>query len=210
MVFIINIIMKKQPKLMIELIPSTCHFSNVRTMVKPSEWNKIRKISYESANNKCEICGDVGTNQGYKHRIECHEVWGYDEETNIQKLIKLVSLCVFCHQVKHIGRTIKIGKFYQCIKQLAKVNKWTREQIDTHIAESFDVYKERSKFEWTLDLSLLNEPPYELNIDVDKKRIFEVRKYKKKRKKKKTIAKKATPKKATKKAGKRPPKKLGK
>jgi hypothetical protein len=42
------------PKLTIELIPSTCH-SNVRTTVKTSEWDKIRFISYEAANNKCDL-----------------------------------------------------------------------------------------------------------------------------------------------------------
>ena len=90
-------------------------------------------------------------------------------------------------------------------KQLAQVNKWNREQIDIHIAASFDVYHERSKHQWELDLSLLNEAPYDLKIDTTKERIFEVKKYKKKRRKKKTIAKKST----TKKVGKRPPKKKG-
>ncbi len=174
-----------QPKLTVELIPSTCHFSNVRTTVKPKDWDKIRFISYEAAGNKCEICKGTGIQQGYNHNIECHEIWEYDDENHIQTLIGLISLCPTCHQVKHIGRAIKIGKFSECIKQLAQVNKWTREQIDAHIAQSFEVYKERSKYEWKLDLSLLNEEPYGLNINTEKKRIFEIKKYKKKRKKRK-------------------------
>ena len=66
---------KSKPKLLIELIPKTCHYSNVRTTVSKQEWDKIRFISYAVADNKCEICGDVGTNQGYKHNVECHEIW---------------------------------------------------------------------------------------------------------------------------------------
>lgn len=198
----------KTPKLTIELIPTTCHFSNVRTTVKKKEWDKIRFLSYEAANNKCEICKSVGTDQGYKHAVECHEIWEYNDENHIQTLIGLISLCPTCHQVKHIGRAIKIGKFYQCVKQLAQVNKWTREQIDLHIAESFEVYKERSKYQWTLDLSILNEDPYNLSIDTNQKRIFEVRKYKKKRKKKTPTKKILTKKTPTKKGiNKRPPKK---
>jgi len=196
----------KKPKLEVELIPSTCHFSNVRTTVKASEWDKIRFLSYESAGNKCQICKSVGTDQGYKHAVECHEIWEYDDENHVQTLVGLIALCPICHQVKHIGRAIKMGRFTICVKQLALVNKWNREQIDAHVAESFELYKERSQHQWTLDLSLLNEEPYNLNIDITKKRIFEVKKYKKKRKKK--TAKKTTTKKAvTKKAGKRPPKK---
>jgi hypothetical protein len=83
-------------------------------------------------------------------------------------------------------------------QQLIKVNKWTQEQVNQHILESFETYKERSKYEWTLDLSILTEEPYNLEIKTGKKRIFEVQKYKKKRRKKKAAAKR--------KAGKRPPK----
>lgn len=174
----------KIPKLSIELIPSTCHFSNVRTTVKPSEWDKIRFISYEAANNRCEICGDTGKNQGYKHNVECHEIWEYDDENHIQKLVGLISLCPICHQVKHIGRAIAIGKQYQCFAQLAKVNKWTQEQVQEHLLASFALHKERSKFQWELDLSLLTQEPYLIKLKKTTTRIFEVKKYKKKPKKK--------------------------
>ena len=171
-------------KLEIELIPKTCHYSNVRSMVTTAEWDKIRKLSYASANNKCEICGSDGLKQGYKHKVECHEVWHYDDENKIQKLIKLVSLCVVCHQVKHIGRSIAIGKQAVCFQQLAKVNNWTQKQIEEHILASFQLHKERSKHQWTLDISLLRTEPYSIDIKDTTERIFEVKKYKKKKKKK--------------------------
>lgn len=193
--------MSVKPKLEIELIPNTCHYSNVRTMVTAAAWDKIRKLSYASANNKCEICGSDGLKQGYKHRLECHEVWDYNNENKIQKLINLVSLCVVCHQVKHIGRAIAIGKETVCFNQLAKINNWNLTQITEHLKASFELHSERSKHEWTLDLSLLNEEPYNLKINTTKKRVFEVKKYKKK---KKPITKSTFKKKKT---TKRPPKK---
>lgn len=174
----------KQPKLSVELVPSTCHFSNVRSTVKPSEWDKIRHISYDAANNKCEICGDTGKNQGYKHNVECHEIWEYDDENHIQTLVGLISLCPTCHQVKHIGRAIAIGKQAQCFSQLAKVNKWTPKQIEEHIISSFELHKQRSKHQWGLDLSLLTKEPYNIKLKPTKERVFEVKKYKKKPKKK--------------------------
>src|SRR5260221_10581904 len=100
----------KTPKLTVELIPSTCHFSNVRTSVKAKEWDKIRFISYAAADNKCEICSETGKEQGYKHNVECHEIWEYDDVNHVQKLIGLISLCPTCHHVKHIGRSMMIGK----------------------------------------------------------------------------------------------------
>lgn len=201
--------MNKKPKLTIELIPKTCHFSNVRTTVKKKEWDKIRFISYEAAGHKCEICGDSGKNQGYKHNVECHEIWDYDDENKTQILIGLISLCPTCHQVKHIGRAIAIGKHKEAYNQLARVNKWTQKQVEQHIEESYEVYKERSKYEWALDISILNEEPYEIKLNKFKKRIFETKPYKKRRKKpKSTVKKKATKKSTTKKKiNKHPPKK---
>jgi len=184
--------------LTIELIPKTCWFSSVRTTVKKKEWDKIRFISYESANNKCEICGDIGKNQGYNHNVECHEIWEYDDENKIQKLVGLISLCPTCHQVKHIGRAIAIGKHKQAYAQLMKVNKWTQKQVEEHILESFEIHKERSKYEWELNLSILTEEPYNIKIKNYTTRIFETKKIKRKRKRSKTILKK--------KPNKRPPK----
>lgn len=175
-----------KPKLTIELVPKSCHFSNVRTCVSTSDWDKIRKLSYEKANNKCEICGDSGKNQGYKHNVECHEIWQYDEETLTQKLVGLISLCPKCHMVKHIGRSIAIGQEEVCYKQLSKVNKWTQTQIQTHIVESFDKHKKLSKHKWKLDISLLSEAPYNIDLSGFKERIFENTIPKKKKKKKTT------------------------
>ena len=171
-------------KLSIELIPKTCQWSSVRSTVTSAEWDKIRKLSYDAAGNVCEICGDTGKNQGYKHNVECHEIWEYDDENHIQTLGGLISLCVRCHQVKHIGRAIAMGKEQDCFKQMAKVNKWTPEQIQEHIVDSFKLHKTRSKKKWGLDLSLLTKEPYNIQIKETAERIFEVKKYKKVRKKK--------------------------
>jgi hypothetical protein len=177
---------KSNPKLTIELVPKTCHFSNVRTCLSTSDWDKIRKISYANANNKCEICGDTGKNQGYNHNVECHEIWQYDEETLTQKLTGLISLCPKCHMVKHIGRSIAIGKVDVCYRQLSKVNKWTQSQIQKHIVESFDKHKLLSKHQWKLDISMLSQEPYNIDLSGFKERIFENTIPKKKKKKKTT------------------------
>lgn len=182
---------KQKKQLLVELIPKTCHYSNVRTTVKSSEWDKIRFLTYEAANHRCEICGDTGKNQGKKHNVECHEIWVYDDENHIQKLVGLISLCPNCHMTKHIGRAIAMGSEKVCYFQLAKVNKWSMEQINKHIIESFETQKERSKHEWVLDISLLEKEPYNIKLKPFKERIFEVKNIKKRpKKKKKTDGKK--------------------
>jgi hypothetical protein len=83
----------KKIKLTIELIPKTCFFSNVRTLLPKKYWDLLRRSSYAKAGYKCEICGESGKNQGYKHEVECHEIWEYNDRLKIQKLLGLVSLC---------------------------------------------------------------------------------------------------------------------
>jgi hypothetical protein len=180
----------KKPKLEVELIPTTCHFSNVRTTVTAAEWDKIRFLSYEAAKNKCQICGSTGKLQGYKHNVECHEIWDYDDENHVQTLVGLISLCPTCHQVKHIGRSIAIGKQQVCLQQLSRVNNWTQEEVHQHVLASFELHKERSKHQWKLDLSLLTLEPYSIKLKQTKERIFEVKKYKKVKKPKVAGAKK--------------------
>ena len=83
--------------------------------------------------------------------------------------------------------------------QLARVNGWTKPEILDHIAVSFELHKKRSKFQWALDISILESEPYNIVLKETDKRIFEVKKYKKKKKK-------TTPKPSTKTATKTTPK----
>ncbi len=172
-----------KPKLTIELVPKKCQFSNVRTCLPTKDWDKIRKISYEKANNVCEICKDTGKKQGFKHDVECHEIWEYNEETLTQKLIGLISLCPKCHMVKHIGRAIAMGNENICFNHMAKVNNWSPLQIKKHLVESFDKHKILSKFNWTLDINMLTNEPYLIDLSNFKERIYENTIPKKKKKK---------------------------
>ena len=144
-------------KLTIELVPQTCFFSNLRSELPKKEWDKIRKKSYELAGNKCEICGDVGTNQGVKHKVECHEIWNYNDVTHEQKLIGLQSLCSRCHQVKHTGLAQLNGKLNEVIKQLMDVNQMSFNEALTYIDEAFIVWEKRSKHTWTTNIDYIKD-----------------------------------------------------
>jgi 5-methylcytosine-specific restriction endonuclease McrA len=174
----------RKPKLVIELIPNTCHYSNARTTLPKKDWDKIRFIAYEKAKNKCEICKGVGTEQGFRHKLECHEVWEYNDETKTQKLTRLMSLCPMCHQTKHIGRPFAMNKQAEVFKHMERVNKWNHKEIVTHVAEAYQIHNERSKFQWKMDLSLLLNEPYNLKFKSPTKRKFKL-KYKRKKRKSK-------------------------
>jgi hypothetical protein len=142
-------------KLTIELVPSTSFYSNVRSNVSKERWDEIRKQSYEKANYKCEICGDKGKNQGYRHDVECHEIWEYDDENLIQTLLGYISLCPKCHTVKHIGLAQIQGNFDMAVKHLCKVNDISQTEASQIIKDAFDKWKERSKNKYKLNLNNL-------------------------------------------------------
>lgn len=142
---------KEQPKLTIELVPKSQWFTNLRSELTKGQWDRLRKACYKRAGYRCEVCGGVGP----KHPVECHEIWDFDDERQIQRLDGLIALCPSCHQVKHIGFAFKRGKGDQVLAHLAKVNGWSLDQAAEYAAYAFLQWKVRSSLKYTLDLDWL-------------------------------------------------------
>lgn len=136
-------------KLRIEVIPQSLWGINLREKIGRSKWDKVRKECAEKANHRCEICGDIGP----EHPVECHEIWDYDDQNHIQKLVGLISLCPLCHEVKHYGRSCNIGRANEVQAHFLKINNCTPEEMRTHITQEGILWKQRSKYKWEQDLS---------------------------------------------------------
>lgn len=150
-----------QPKLTIELIPQTCWFSNVRSAVSKAAWDVLKQQAYRQANYRCEICGS----QGDKHPVECHEVWHYDDNLRHQTLVRLTALCPACHECKHMGFAYTQGRGKIAAAHLARVNGWSSQKADFYIDSCFNIWIERSRVEWTLDISYLQQLGVEIIAD---------------------------------------------
>ena len=150
----------KNKLLTVELVPSTVWFSNLRSILKESQWGKIKRKTFAKAGYRCEICGGCGL----KWPVECHEIWHYDDEKKIQTLSGLIALCPSCHEVKHIGLATKNGRRDKAALHLSKINNWSQKLTDTYIDEQFDKWKERSNYQWQLDITYLKN---EFNIEIN-------------------------------------------
>jgi hypothetical protein len=139
------------PDLTIELVPTTCWYSNVRSEVTPEQWDRLRRKCYSAASYRCEICDG----QGPKWPVECHEVWEYDDRRKVQSLKRLIALCPKCHGVKHIGRMQSTGKGGVALRHLMKINGWSKKAAEAYIQKAFAQWSERSEHEWELDISWL-------------------------------------------------------
>lgn len=137
--------------LTIELVPKTCWFSNVRDHVDKTTWTTLRRQIYRKANYVCQVC----RGRGPDWPVECHEIWHYDDENHVQKLVGLIALCPSCHEVKHIGLAGVKGKSERAEAHLSQVNHWTPEQTHKYVAEVWAVWLKRSQHQWQLDLTYL-------------------------------------------------------
>jgi hypothetical protein len=118
------------------------------------------------ANECCEVCG-ANRNIEQRRWIEAHERWEYDDVQHIQSLRRLIALCSQCHRVTHFGRQslsllalAYLDAPAEARKHLRAVTGMNTAAAEQHIAEAFAVWRERSKSDWTIDLSILD------NIDV--------------------------------------------
>lgn len=134
--------------LKIELVPKTCFYSNVRKVVSKSKWDKIRKKAYKRSNNKCAICDTKNV------KLNCHEIWSYDDQKHIQHLDGFQALCENCHMIKHAGfsmHTKKGKELYdreKLIRHFCEVNECTKEDFLEHEKAAFKKWRERSQHEW--------------------------------------------------------------
>lgn len=153
-----------QLKLTIELVPKSSWFNNVRSLVDGPTWDKFRNECYAKANYVCEICGETGKTQKFKHAVECHEKWEYDYKKKTQTLVGFIALCPHCHMVKHAGRTATVGLGQEfVIKRLMKINNQTLNEAKSYFLGSFDQWRIRSKEQWRIDMSYLEDLGYKLS-----------------------------------------------
>ena len=140
--------------LFVDLVPASCWFTNVRTCVAPADWDRVRRMVYRRAGDRCEACGrrrdpDAGI------RMEAHERWGFDDARRVQVLRRLICLCNDCHGATHFGLANVQGRSAQALAHLALVTGTSRELAEAHVDEAFSLWEQRSARTWDLDLSIL-------------------------------------------------------
>jgi hypothetical protein len=137
-------------KLRIDLVPSTCWYRSLREQMQRSRWDALRKRVYADQGHICAICGIGG-------RLNCHEVWEYDDERHIQRLVGFQAVCNLCHHTTHFGKAELLAgegriDLNAVIEHFMKVNSVGREIFENHKTAAFRTWRERSLHQWRTDL----------------------------------------------------------
>lgn len=141
----------------IDPIPEQNWGINLAHLLPVKEWDKLRKNVYKQYNYKCGICNSEG-------RMNCHEIWNFDDEKYIQKLVGFIALCNKCHDIKHWGRSVAMvhkGQYLSeyldlLTKHFLKVNKCSQEDFDAHKVEVGNKQQERNKHKYKVDFGILS------------------------------------------------------
>jgi hypothetical protein len=152
--------------LFVDLVPSSCWFTNVRICVAPRDWERIRRMITSRTDSHCEACGRPADRETGR-RMEAHERWSFDDILKVQTLRRLVCLCQDCHQTTHFGLAQIRGMEKVVRAHLAEVTGMIEAQIEAHLSEAKRVWRQRSVSEWTLDLSMLTSAGVRLSAPPD-------------------------------------------
>lgn len=132
--------------LSIELVPSTSWGKNLRNSLTKRAWSQLSYDIRNSFDCKCAYCKSGGM-------LHCHEVWDYNDRDKEQELVDLLPICVMCHHVKHMGHAEVLDEagvidINEVIAHFCKVNKCHQADFIKHRNLFFQVWYERSKYEW--------------------------------------------------------------
>jgi hypothetical protein len=114
--------------LFVDLVASSCWFTNVRSCVTDTDWERLRRPILRRADHRCEACGhaeDRVTGRG----LEVHERWHYDHERNVQSLRRLIARCPACH----VSPSVTNRQVNGCAQGIWAPTHVTRHAVDSAI-----------------------------------------------------------------------------
>lgn len=145
----------------IDLIPKTSWGASLAGSLTQESWSKIRKPFIAKHGNRCQICGQRGKKLSNSIKdVDTHEIWEYtplNSNEKIQKLTGFISLCSSCHLMFHLGFAKVSNNYDKTIKRLQKLEKLNDSEVKYRVDNIFNLWEERSKHHWKIDITLLKE-----------------------------------------------------
>lgn len=139
-------------RLRADRLPWTVWGSNLRAFLPRARWQSLSRRTTELAERECEVCGMPAADG---RALDCNELWAFDRDSSTQRFLGVIALCEWCHLTQHSGRAANQGRAQDVIDVLSHMNHWSRRRAWRDFDESAERFREMSRVEWNLDLSLL-------------------------------------------------------
>lgn len=89
-------------------MPKPLHGLNLRSIVAPSEWDRIRRAAYALHGDCCWACGErkrgIGPTGRRNGDLFGHECFEFDYARGEGRIVEVVAICSDCSDYIHIGR----------------------------------------------------------------------------------------------------------
>lgn len=145
--------------LFVDLVPEPAWEQSVKHRLSRYWWRRLSRGVRQRADWRCEICGDP-EDAAQNRYLSCHERWDWQEDLGVQRLARLMALCVSCDAVTHLGYYLIDHEDDTVPREhLENIRGWTPKQATLHIKQAWDLWRYRSEYRWEMDTTILAETP---------------------------------------------------
>lgn len=158
--------MKIQPqgRIGIEICPEKCTGINLHShdIIDINLWKDISNQVRGKQRKTCQCCGVIthGGNTGEMSEMVAHEVWDFDKENHVQRLVYIACVCKRCHLTIHYVNLLKSQKLddRECIiskGHYLEVNHCAEVVFEKELDKALMAYRElnQCKEGWKLDIT---------------------------------------------------------
>jgi len=130
-------------RLAIEPMPYTSAMASLAKLLPRQAWDSVRRAAYRAAGYRCQTCGKDG-------RLNCHEIWHFNETTGYQWLMGFQALCDDCHGVTHMLSLTNRQEFDRLTTHFMAVNKVSAREFRDHLEQARQRRMELNQREWRI------------------------------------------------------------
>lgn len=154
----------------IEVIPTSCIGHNLHSfsILKHGKWEEISQNVRER--HICQCC-----NKPFKSsELHAHEVWFFDMETHVQRLVMIASVCEKCHATIHYNFLLSNSKVRSREAFISKahymeVNNCEEEDFERDLNKVLAIYRKLNQIseKWSMDISYILKENLAIYEDIE-------------------------------------------
>lgn len=146
-------------------LPKSSPTNKMSSLILPTDWAKLKRMSKKRANEKCEICSCEPKKKGINSFLYFR--WDFNFIHKTQKLMRIMNLCETCYKI-----IMSKKDMIETSNMLIKFGIKPKEAIQ--IAKEADEFRDRlnSINDWSVDLSILTNSGIEAKLPEKTKYTF--------------------------------------